>query len=197
MSVAFAGLVVGLGNPGPQYAQTRHNCGFLILDALRRHAPGACREVVLPVRGRFWRWEVPGSELPWGLLTPLTYMNRSGEAVAELCRTMDLGPEQVVVVHDELDLPFGTLRLKLGGGLAGHRGLQSIANCLQSRDFIRLRVGIGRPSEGFGVVDHVLSPFSPEELAQLDELCERGNSALQAYCTRGFESARDFCRPAE
>lgn len=131
-------LVVGLGNPGPEYARTKHNVGFLALDQL-------------PVMNGVARCK------------PQTYMNLSGEAVAPLARKFNIPPERVIVLHDELDLPAGTTRVKLGGNENGHNGLKSITQHLGTRDYIRVRIGIGRPLAGTAVPDWVLSDISGEE----------------------------------
>lgn len=131
-------LVVGLGNPGQEYATTRHNVGFLALDELPA-IEGVAR------------------------CKPQTYMNLSGEAVAPLIRRYGLRPERVIVLHDELDLPAGKVRVKLGGNENGHNGLKSITEHLGTRDYIRVRIGIGRPPAGIAVPDWVLGPVSGEE----------------------------------
>lgn len=131
-------LVVGLGNPGAKYADTRHNVGFMALDELPA-LDGVAR------------------------CKPQTYMNASGEAVAPLARKLGVAPERIVVLHDELDLPAGTVRVKLGGNENGHNGLKSITEHLGTRDYVRVRIGIGRPPAGTSVPDWVLSPVSGEE----------------------------------
>lgn len=131
-------LVVGLGNPGPEYESTKHNVGFLALDQLA------------PIDGV-------------ARLKPQTYMNLSGEAVAPLVRRYGLAPQRVIVLHDELDLPAGKVRVKMGGNENGHNGLKSITEHLGTRDYIRVRIGIGRPPAGVPVPDWVLGPISGEE----------------------------------
>jgi PTH1 family peptidyl-tRNA hydrolase len=158
-------LVVGLGNPGPRYAGNRHNVGFWWLEALARNQGAALRP-----EGRFHgevgRLQVGGQDL-W-LLAPTTYMNHSGQAVGALARFYKLAPEEVLVVHDELDLPPGTVRLKQGGGHGGHNGLRDIVAHLGSREFYRLRLGIGHPGDARRVVDYVLSnpPAAERELIE-------------------------------
>ncbi|MEW6272475.1 MAG: aminoacyl-tRNA hydrolase [Thermodesulfobacteriota bacterium] len=178
-------LVVGLGNPGARYAATRHNVGFAVVDlvarargaALERRAHGAlCAEV-----------EIAGHDVL--LVEPQRYMNRSGEAVAAFVRETGVAPTDVLVVHDDLDLPLGRIKLKRGGGTAGHRGLESVVEHLEGRDFDRLRVGIGRPAPGVEVVDHVLEPFSAEEGAVLEGRLEAAAAAVEAWCALPIETA--------
>ncbi len=177
--------IVGLGNPGPRYAATRHNAGFLVVDRLADE-----------LRARFARVPVGAlcaeatlDDLPLLLVKPQTYMNRSGEPVAALVREHALELPEMLVVHDEIDLPAGRIKLKRGGGTAGHRGLESLVEALGSRDFPRLRIGIGRPPEGGDPVDWVLSPFTPEERDQLDEWLAAAVRAVRAWCTEGIEAA--------
>lgn len=172
-------IVAGLGNPGPEYRDNRHNTGFMVLEVVARRAGvdlGTQR-----YRGRFARASVAGE--PVALLQPQTYMNLCGESVGEAARFFKVEPEDIVVVHDELDLPFGEVRVKKGGGLAGHNGLKSIAQHLGSREFLRIRVGIGRPAQG--VVGHVLNDFSPEETEHLDAALGRAADALEVLIREG------------
>mgnify|MGYP006421361979 CR=1 FL=1 len=187
---ACSGVVVGLGNPGTQYVSTRHNIGFLVLSALQARAEGQYREISLPVRGRAWQWNLAGGTTPWLLLAPQTYMNHSGEAVAGVCSQTGLSHRDIVIVHDELDLPFGNVRFKQGGGLAGHRGLASIAQWMQTKDFDRLRVGIGRPEAGVSIVDHVLSGFDQAEQHTLEYVVSTAAEAVEAYCLQGAAGAK-------
>lgn len=176
-----AWLVVGLGNPGARYQATRHNVGFTVCDLLARRwgAPpwrGACRSRVSAAR-----WE--GRDVL--LAEPETYMNRSGEAVGELVARTGVELGRVLIVHDDLDLPFGRLRIRTGGGAGGHNGLRSILETLGTGEFLRLKVGIGRPQEPAGVVEHVLSPFSPGEQAQLPAVIERAALAAESIIVEG------------
>lgn len=136
-------LIVGLGNPGPRYGNTPHNVGFEVVDryARREHAALSAKH-----KGQFAVTSVHGTEV--ALLKPLTFMNLSGESVGPACRSLSLDPTQVIVVHDEADLAFGDVRVKHGGGLAGHNGLKSIAAHLGSQEFTRVRIGVGRPEPG-------------------------------------------------
>jgi PTH1 family peptidyl-tRNA hydrolase len=150
-------LIVGLGNPGPQYETTRHNAGFWFVDAVARRQHLQFR-AESRFQGLLARLTLNGTDLR--LLKPATFMNRSGQSVAAVVRYFDIPPQSVLVAHDELDLPEGTVRLKNGGGHAGHNGLRDIVNVLGSRDFWRLRIGIDRPADRGQVVNYVLSRAS-------------------------------------
>jgi PTH1 family peptidyl-tRNA hydrolase len=153
-------LLVGLGNPGPQYEWTRHNVGFWFVDALAAHNNGQFR-TESKFHGQLCRLSIDGQDLR--LLKPMTFMNRSGRSLAAVVRYFEIPPEQVLVAHDELDLPAGTLRLKQGGGHAGHNGLRDIINVLGTRDFWRLRIGIDHPGDRSQVVNYVLSRASRDD----------------------------------
>jgi peptidyl-tRNA hydrolase, PTH1 family len=178
-------LVAGLGNPGREYERTRHNAGWLVLDELASRHGGS------------WRSKFSGSlaeirlgDLRLALLKPETYMNDSGRSVGAAVRFFKVEPEQVLVVHDDVDLEAGRLQARAGGGLAGHNGLRSLAQHLGSQDFLRLRIGIGRPGRGDPrpVADWVLSPFSPEEDAEA--LVARAADAVEAIARDGLEAAQ-------
>ncbi len=184
------GLIAGLGNPGKKYASTRHNFGFLVVRALveRADEEKAIVERKHSKSVEQWSWEAaPGKK--WLLALPLTYMNRSGGPIGKLCNFYCLPPEQVLVVHDELDLPLGRMRFKQGGGLAGHNGLRSTASALGSRDFARLRLGIGRPEPGGDPVHYVLSPFSGAERNALPEIIEHAVQGIRDFCLQGMQEA--------
>ena len=153
-------LVAGLGNPGREYERTRHNLGWLVLDELARRHGGSWRS---KFSGSFA--EVRLGDLRLGLLKPETYMNESGRAVGEAARFYKVEPEGLLVVHDDVDLEPGRLQARAGGGLAGHNGLRSLAQHLGSQEFVRLRIGVGRPGRGDprSVSDWVLSSFAPED----------------------------------
>lgn len=177
-------LVVGLGNPGPEYAATRHNVGFMVLDRLGeavrakwRRTAGPALEAAAEESGR-----------PLRLLKPLTYMNLSGRAVAAAARRLGLAPGEVCVVHDDLDLPLGALRLRPDGSAGGHRGVLSIIEHLGSPDFIRVRVGIGRQPQS-DAVSHVLSPFSAAEWEAVRPAVERAAEAVRTIAREGLEAA--------
>jgi PTH1 family peptidyl-tRNA hydrolase len=177
-------LIVGLGNPGAKYADNRHNIGFMILDRFgATHGAPAFRE---RFQGLFTKLQVHGQDV--GLLKPTTYMNLSGRSVALAMRFFKLSQAELTVAHDELDLALRTLRIKQGGGTAGHRGLASIVECCGGPDYARLRVGIGRPQSG-SVEHFVLSDFSAEEGASLPDVLERATSALTDIVARGTQAA--------
>lgn len=162
-------LVVGLGNPGSQYEQTRHNAGFVFLDHLA--SANACSWMGSgQFQGEIANCSVAGNKLV--LLKPMTFMNRSGLSVGSLLRYYKIKPEEMLVVHDELELPEGVFKMKRDGGHAGHNGLRDIIAHVDSRDFYRLRVGIGRPIAGSNVADYVLSKPSREGFAILERVCQ-------------------------
>jgi PTH1 family peptidyl-tRNA hydrolase len=163
-------LIVGLGNPGSAYAKTRHNIGFMVIDALlRRHQCDAVRKAAF--EGELFKYR------SHFLLKPLTYMNLSGRSVAAVKRFYKI--DEVVVIHDDLDLPFGTLRFKRGGGHGGHNGLKSTDTAI-SPDYVRVRMGIGHPGERDRVADYVLSPFSAAESAHLGAWIAQAADAAEA-----------------
>jgi PTH1 family peptidyl-tRNA hydrolase len=179
-------LVVGLGNPGREYASHRHNVGFMAVDGL------ALRVKADPFREKFsgeWaRAEIAGE--PAILLKPQTYMNESGRSVQAALAFFKIAPDELVVLHDELDIPFGELRLKPGGGHAGHNGLRSIM-AVAGGDFGRVRLGIGRPPPGSRgeVVDFVLSSFDADERAALPDLLKKAGDSVLDIARRGFGPA--------
>jgi PTH1 family peptidyl-tRNA hydrolase len=179
-------LVVGLGNPGAEYARTRHNVGAEVVELLAtRHGgslkKGRDRALVGDVR-------IGGRRVE--LAIPLTYMNESGMAVGPLMRRHQVGPEQLVVVHDELDLPPAVLRVKVGGGLAGHNGLRSIVAHVKSQDFVRVRIGVGKPPGGpTRGADHVLKRFSKAEREQMDVTIEEAADAVEVIVGQGPDVA--------
>jgi len=183
-------LVVGLGNPGPEYAKHRHNVGFMVVDLLagRMSAKfGRHRKAVADAaEGRF---AIGGPKVV--LAKPLTYMNLSGGAVAGLANFYKVPLEQVVAVHDELDLPFATLRLKRGGGENGHNGLRSMSKSLGGRDYLRVRFGIGRPPGRQDPADFVLADFNAAERKELDFLVDRTADAVEELVNRGLELAQN------
>ncbi|HET9241820.1 MAG TPA: aminoacyl-tRNA hydrolase [Gaiella sp.] len=156
-------LVAGLGNPGPEHARDRHNVGWMVVDALARRHGGSFKG---KFRGKLADVRLDGARVV--LLKPETYMNESGSSIQAAAAFYKLSPEQVLVVHDEVDLDTARLQARLGGGLAGHNGLRSIAQRLGSQDFLRLRIGVGRPGRGDPrpVADYVLSSFAAEDDAE-------------------------------
>lgn len=180
-------LVVGLGNPGPEYEGTRHNLGFRVVDELAARAgAGLTRR-----RSEVLYASVRISRQPVTLLKPLGYMNRSGEAVQAWLQALGLGPDRLVVVHDDLDLPLGRLRIVPGGRSAGHRGVQSIQDRLGTQAFARVRMGIGRPPEAEGAVSHVLAPFIEVEAAEAATVSARAADAVETLLAEGLAVARN------
>jgi len=170
-------LIVGLGNPGSAYEKTRHNVGFMVIDALlRRHQCDALKKAAF--EGDLYKFS------SHYLLKPLTFMNLSGRSVANVKRFYKI--DEVVVIHDDLDLPFGALRFKRGGGHGGHNGLKSTDTAI-SNDYIRVRMGIGHPGDRNRVSDYVLSPFTPEEAAHLPEVIAQAADAVEALTRMGME----------
>lgn len=163
-------LIVGLGNPGPEYSNTRHNAGVWLLEELAKKE-GATFQIEPKFFGQLTRVAV-GPHSCW-LLLPTTYMNLSGKAVSAVSHFYRIDPNEILVVHDELDLPVGTTRLKFGGGAGGHNGLTSIINSIQSKDFTRLRVGIGRPARVEAVVNYVLQRPSLDDKIMIDRSIEQ------------------------
>jgi PTH1 family peptidyl-tRNA hydrolase len=178
-------LVAGLGNPGRGYEHTRHNIGFLVADELARRRDGSFRS---KFNGQLA--EVRLDDLRLGLLKPETYMNVSGKSVAAARRFFKVDPADLLVVHDDVDLEPGRLQARLGGGLAGHNGLRSIASALGTQDFLRLRIGVGRPERGDRrpVADYVLSEFEPE--VDVEALVSRAADAVETMARDGLETAQ-------
>ena len=181
-------LVVGLGNPGSEYAKNRHNVGFMVADLLaarlgakfsrHRRAVSQAAEARLGV----------GADAPQLVLVkPMTYMNLSGGPVAALRQFYKVPLAQIVAVHDELDIPYGQLRLKLGGGEGGHNGLRSLSGSLGGKDYLRVRFGIGRPPGRQDPADYVLSDLSATERKELEFLVDRAADATEALIARGLE----------
>ena len=180
-------LVVGLGNPGPSYAGNRHNVGFMVLDLLAERVGGRYKAH----KGRADVVEARLAGQPALLAKPKAYMNLSGGPVASLRDYFKVPLEQIVVVHDELDIPYGAVRLKRGGGDNGHNGLRSITSSLGSRDYLRVRVGIGRPPGRQDAADFVLKDFSATERKDLGFHVDRSADAVEALVTGSLEGAQN------
>ncbi len=180
-------LVVGLGNPGPAYAGNRHNVGFAVLDLLAARIGGRFKAH----KGRADVVEGRLAGQASVLAKPKSYMNESGGPVSAVRRWFEVPLEQVVVVHDELDIPFGSVRLKRGGGDNGHNGLRSVTSSLGSRDYLRVRVGIGRPPGRQDPADFVLKDFSSVERRELDLHVDRAADAVEALLTTSLEAAQN------
>ena len=181
-------LVVGLGNPGREHARTRHNVGWMVVDELARRHGGSFRS---KFSGQLAEVRVGDRRL--ALLKPETWMNLSGRSVQPAARFFKVEPEQLLVVHDEGDLDLGRLQARAGGGLAGHNGLRSIAQSLGTQEFLRLRIGVGRPERGDPrpLADYVLSDFEPHDDA--DRIVARAANAVEAIAGDGLDAAqREF-----
>lgn len=185
-------LVIGLGNPGGEYARTRHNIGWMVLDEVER-------------RGRFGRSRKQGlARVREGTLDgmdvvtarPTTYMNMSGRAGKQLTDHYPVSPHDVIVVHDEADFPLGKIQIKVSGRSAGHKGVQSLMDSWRTQDFVRLRIGVGRPEGSSDLVDHVLETFDRDERERLPAVIDRAADAVIAIMHDGPERAMtQFNRP--
>ncbi len=183
-------IIIGLGNPGEEYARNRHNLGFMcIRDLARRHGIRLDRK---QGQARTGEGKIAGVDVV--LARPQTFVNRSGQAVAHLMRRYRATRERLIVIHDEMDLPAGKMRIRQGGSSAGHRGIISIVDATGGRDFVRIRVGVGRPEEeadrkGDGVIDHVLGDLTPEEQATFDNVIPRVSDAVERILAEGVTAA--------
>ncbi len=178
-------LVVGLGNPGREHERDRHNVGWMVVDELARRTDGRWRG---KFSGQLAEVRLDGMRL--ALLKPETFMNDSGRSVAAATRFFKVEPESLLVVHDDVDLEPGRLQARVGGGLAGHNGLRSLAQALGTQDFLRLRIGVGRPGRGDprSVADYVLSPFELEE--DVGALVSRAADAVETIAREGVEATQ-------
>jgi len=178
-------LVVGLGNPGREYATTRHNVGFMVADELARRHGGSWRS---KFSGEVADVRLDGARL--ALLKPQTFMNDSGRSAAAAAKFYKVEPEDLLAVHDEVDLDLGRMQARLGGGLAGHNGLRSLASALKTPEFLRLRIGVGRPERGDRrpVSDWVLSPFDPS--VDVGSLVGRAADAVETLVRDGLDEAQ-------
>jgi PTH1 family peptidyl-tRNA hydrolase len=182
-------LVVGLGNPGPNYAKTRHNLGFLVADILADR-----------IGSGFKVHKRSGAEVTTGrlggrsvvLAKPRVYMNESGRQVGPLASFYSVAPADIVVIHDELDIEFGRIRLKFGGGIAGHNGLRSVASALSTNDFQRVRIGVGRPPGRQSGASFVLENFNSRERLEVPTICEQAADATELLIRDGLEPAQNI-----
>lgn len=186
MSESGISLLVGLGNPGPQYEATRHNVGFWLAEEVAARNGGQFR-VEAKFNGLLCRVQVGALELR--VLKPTTFMNHSGQSVSAVARYFDIPPERILVAHDELDLPVGVIKLKQGGGHAGHNGLRDIISALGSRDFWRIRIGIDHPGDRNQVVNYVLSRASRDDEARIAEALDDAERALPDLLSGAFQKA--------
>ena len=179
-------LIVGLGNPGPEYDLTRHNAGALFIERLAdRHNVGLRAESKF--FGLTGRLTIDGQDIR--LLIPTTFMNRSGQAVAALAGFYRITPEEILVAHDELDLPPGVVKCKKGGGHGGHNGLRDIMKHLSGKSFVRVRIGVSRPPPGWDVANYVLASWSVDEQSQLEDVMQRAADAVEVIVTDGAKAA--------
>lgn len=192
-------MVAGLGNPGEEYAQTRHNAGFKAIDELARQAnvtywknQAGAEVASIQVNDA----EAEGGKREVILVKPQSYMNTSGGPISKLCAQYKVSVEELLVIHDELDIPAGDVRIKVGGGHAGHNGLRSIIDKMGSRDFSRVRVGIGNPPGRMPVADFVLKQLRSREAEDFDETTFRAAEAAATALTRGVIFARDHVNGA-
>lgn len=192
-------MVAGLGNPGEEYAETRHNAGFKAIDELARQAgvsywknQAGAEVAVIQVNDA----EADGGKREVVLVKPQSYMNTSGGPISKLCAQYKVAVEELLVIHDELDIPAGDVRVKVGGGHAGHNGLRSIIDKMGSRDFSRIRVGIGNPPGRMAVADFVLKQLRAREAEEFDDTTFRAAEAAATALTRGVVFARDHVNGA-
>lgn len=187
-------MVAGLGNPGDEYADTRHNAGFKAIDELARQANVTYWKNQLGAEVASIQVHDPdaeGGRREVLLVKPQSYMNTSGGPISKLCAQHKISADELLVIHDELDIPEGDVRVKVGGGHAGHNGLRSIIDKMGSRDFSRIRVGIGNPPGRMAVADFVLKQFRPKELEAFQDTCNRAADAAGLALTQGVVYARD------
>ena len=186
-------LIVGLGNPGKEYRETRHNVGFRVVDEIAGRHDLALAMAPSQVPDAFLAKKY-GPE-PWLVAKPLTFMNRSGDAVAALSHYYDIAPADLLVVVDEIALPFGRLRARARGSAGGHNGLKSVVERLGTTEFPRLRLGVGRGDTRRDLADHVLSKFEADELAALEEFITRAADAAEMFAVDGIEKVMNAYNP--
>ena len=183
-------LIAGLGNPGPRYQATRHNVGFRVIDELARQCGVPASAFKDRFHGEVVSARLPGTAEDLLLLRPQTFMNESGRSVQAACTFYKIKPSELIVAHDELDLPFSEVRLKQGGGDGGNRGIRSVTAAL-GPDYVRIRLGIGRPPPDFrgDVADFVLQAFPSAELATVEQMVARATEAVSLVTSLGLEKA--------
>lgn len=181
-------LVAGLGNPGDRYAESRHNLGHMVVDELARRAGERFRKVRF-IPADVAELKEAGERIV--LAKSHAYMNESGPSFASLAKKHDVLPEQLIAVHDEIDLPFGALRIKMGGSTAGHNGLKSLQGALRTPEFVRVRIGVGRPPGRQDPADFVLEPFARREKDEATVLVQEAADAVMSVIASGVEAAQD------
>lgn len=183
-------LVVGLGNPGPTYAGTRHNAGHMVVEELVARAGGKLK-AAKQVQAEVFEGRIGGTPGVRAVLArPRSYMNESGGPVSGLLKFFKIEPERLVVVQDEIDLPYGTMRAKFGGGDNGHNGLKSVRRSIGTGDYYRIRFGVGRPAGRRDPADHVLTGFSTSERKDLPFLVDRSADAVECLLTEGLDATQ-------
>ncbi|MEZ0329744.1 MAG: aminoacyl-tRNA hydrolase [Dissulfuribacterales bacterium] len=182
--------IIGLGNPGTRYAMTRHNMGFITLDAIAsREAIGFSGSKIAQAETAVLQMDLAGTKTDIRLIKPMTYMNRSGEAVAPFLRYYRIDPQEILVIHDDLDQPLGNMKFAKKGGTGGHNGVRSIIQYLGVNDFPRLKLGIGRPMPTIPVEQYVLMPFEPHELPVCQRVIATAIEAVSLFLTKGIDAA--------
>lgn len=188
-------LIVGLGNPGAQYQGNRHNVGQMVLDELARRIGAGFKTHKTRAQVLEGRLGIGGPRVV--LAKPMSYMNVSGGPVSALANFYGIGPEHVVAVHDEIDIPFNTVKLKIGGGEGGHNGLRDISKALGTKDYLRVRVGVGRPPGRMDTADYVLRDFGTAELKELPFLLDESADAVESLLREGLTAAQQRFHPAK
>lgn len=188
-------LIVGLGNPGVQYQGNRHNVGQMVLDELAARMGAGFKSHKARAQVLEGRLGIGGPRVV--LAKPMTYMNVSGGPVAALANFFGITPDHVVAVHDEIDIPFNTVKLKIGGGEGGHNGLRDISKALATKDYLRVRVGVGRPPGRMETADYVLRDFGTAELKELPFLLDEAADAVEALVHEGLTAAQQKFHPAK
>ena len=188
-------LIVGLGNPGAEYAHNRHNVGQMVLDELAARSGSRFKSHKARAQVLEGRLGIGGPRVV--LAKPLSYMNVSGGPVSALSKFYDIEPGHVIAVHDEIDIPFNTVKLKLGGGEGGHNGLRDISKALATKDYLRVRVGVGRPPGRMDTADFVLKDFSASEKKELPFLVDSAADAAEALVRDGLLAAQQQFHPAK
>lgn len=176
-------LIVGLGNPGEDYCMTRHNMGFMVTDEIARSAGKKFKKGFFS--SEQLKMRIAGEEVV--IIKPMTFMNESGRAVVSWCRHLDLHPGNLIIIHDDMDIPLGKIRIKTKGGDAGHKGVRSIIQHMGTENFIRIRAGIGRPPEGISSTDYVLGKFTEDELPIVIKTLRLCREAVETIITDGVE----------
>ena len=187
-------LIVGLGNPGSEYAHNRHNVGQMVLDELAHRVGGTFKSHKSRAQVLEGRLGIGGPRVV--LAKPMSYMNVSGGPASALAKFFDIEPDHVIAVHDEIDIPFNTIRLKIGGGEGGHNGLRDISKALATKDYLRVRVGVGRPPGRMDTADFVLRDFATPEKKELPFLIDEAADAVEALVRDGLQSAQQKFHPA-